>query len=274
MDRVDFRILAALHEDGLLSQAAIGRRVGLSGPAVANRLKRLRGDGILLGFRADIHPSVFGRKSTMHVLPGPFKARDVERALGLENVVWVAWKMDGGMTAMAYGPTDLSSLGDVETRISGDGRTTKPPSRLARRVLAATVRDPRAGRDVLAERTGLSPKTCAKHRDAAIAQKDLTILPRLGALHGEGAIVYHAAVFGGPSTDAVGAALKQAILIDQASDVQYWFCMAPDLISTRRRHRDVAALGAKLRVTMNRTLVQNDERLVTWLSPGASFGDG
>ena len=45
LDDVNLRLLAELQEDARLRCAELGRRVGLSAPAVAERLARLRGDG-------------------------------------------------------------------------------------------------------------------------------------------------------------------------------------------------------------------------------------
>lgn len=267
MDGVDFRILAALHQDGLMSQAALGRVVGLTAPAVANRLAKMTRQGVLQGFRADIHPALFGREGTMHVFAGPHDASDVDQALASKNVVWVAWKLDGSMTVMSYGEADLDALGTPQASMPGDRQHPRIPSPLARRVLAAVVREPRAGRDILAARTGLSPKTCAKHRDAALAQ-GLAIRPILGTLSGEGVVVFHVAIFGDAARAAIGAALQQAVLVNEGPGMQYWFCMAPDYATAIARQEAVRALGADVQVTMNRRLLQNDARLVAWLETG------
>ncbi|MGB0651770.1 MAG: winged helix-turn-helix transcriptional regulator [Thermoplasmatota archaeon] len=265
MDGLDFRILAALHEEGLASHAALGRQVGLTAPAVASRLQRLRDAGVLLGFRADLHPALFGTTSTLHALPGPHDEADAEAALALPGVVWVAQKLDRGLTVMAYGETDLDSIGHVARQMPGDGRPPAPPGRLARKVLAAVVTDPRAGRDRLARATGLSPKTCAKHREALMAEGLLSVLPVLGALSGEGAVVYHLAVFGDAPVAAVRHALVDAVLVNEAPGVQYWFCMASDLGSALARQGAVRELGLEAQMTLNRRLVQNDARLLRWL---------
>lgn len=265
VDGVDFRILAALHRDGTMSHAALGRTVGLTAPAVTNRLRRLRGAGILRGFRAALHPALFGRTGTMHVLPGPHGEADIDAALAAQNVVWVAWKIDGGMTVMAYGDADLQALGEVARTIPGERQPPRPPRPLAARVLAALVDDPRAGRDVLARRTGLSPKTCAKHRDALMEDGLLEVLPLLGNLSEGGAIVYNAAVFGRAPRQEVGAALSEGVLVHATPEVQYWFCMAPDYAAALQRQEAARRTGADVQVTMNRELRQNDARLQGWL---------
>ena len=60
LDAVNLRLLAELVEDARLSQAELGRRIGLSAPAVAERLGRLERDGVLRGYHADVAPVALG----------------------------------------------------------------------------------------------------------------------------------------------------------------------------------------------------------------------
>ena len=50
----------ALQQDARLSFAELGRRVGLSPPAVAERVRRMEEREILLGYRAVINPKMVG----------------------------------------------------------------------------------------------------------------------------------------------------------------------------------------------------------------------
>jgi Lrp/AsnC family transcriptional regulator, leucine-responsive regulatory protein len=54
------RILDELQRDGRLSLAELGRRVGLSPPAVAERVSRLERDGVITGCHARIDPRALG----------------------------------------------------------------------------------------------------------------------------------------------------------------------------------------------------------------------
>ena len=54
LDGVGWRILAELQEDARVSYTELGRRVGLSTPAVAERVRQLEAAGIVRGFRAEI----------------------------------------------------------------------------------------------------------------------------------------------------------------------------------------------------------------------------
>lgn len=54
LDRIDWKIIEELQQDARLSWAELGRRVGLTTPAVAERVHRLEKRGVIRGFHADI----------------------------------------------------------------------------------------------------------------------------------------------------------------------------------------------------------------------------
>jgi Lrp/AsnC family transcriptional regulator, leucine-responsive regulatory protein len=54
LDPVGWRILAALQESARLSFTELGRRVGLTGPAVAERVRRLEEAGVIRGYRVEL----------------------------------------------------------------------------------------------------------------------------------------------------------------------------------------------------------------------------
>jgi Lrp/AsnC family transcriptional regulator, leucine-responsive regulatory protein len=60
LDEANLRLLAELQQDARLSFAELGRRVGLSSPAVAERLGRLEESGVITGYRAQIDPRAVG----------------------------------------------------------------------------------------------------------------------------------------------------------------------------------------------------------------------
>jgi Lrp/AsnC family leucine-responsive transcriptional regulator len=61
MDGIDWRILAELQHDARLSQNEISRRVNLSAPAVAERVRRLVESGVLRGYAARVDLGALGR---------------------------------------------------------------------------------------------------------------------------------------------------------------------------------------------------------------------
>ena len=61
MDSTNWRVLAVLQQDARVSMAELGRRIGLSAPAVAERVRRLEDAGIIQGYRAIVNPRALGR---------------------------------------------------------------------------------------------------------------------------------------------------------------------------------------------------------------------
>jgi Lrp/AsnC family leucine-responsive transcriptional regulator len=60
LDAVDWRLLELLQEDARLGFAELGRRVSLSAPAVAERIRRLEEDGVLTGYHAEVDVAKLG----------------------------------------------------------------------------------------------------------------------------------------------------------------------------------------------------------------------
>jgi Lrp/AsnC family leucine-responsive transcriptional regulator len=73
LDSVNVQLLGALQEDPSATVAALARRVGMSAPAVAERLARLREAHVLLGFRVELDPKAVGLPiaAYIRVRPGP-----------------------------------------------------------------------------------------------------------------------------------------------------------------------------------------------------------
>jgi len=61
MDSTDREILGELMRNGRLSFRDLGAAVGLSANAAADRVRRLRRDGIITGFTATVDPGAAGR---------------------------------------------------------------------------------------------------------------------------------------------------------------------------------------------------------------------
>jgi Lrp/AsnC family leucine-responsive transcriptional regulator len=60
IDGLDRRILTQLQIDARMSLAELGRRVGLSAPAVAERVQRLEETGVITAYRAEVDPRALG----------------------------------------------------------------------------------------------------------------------------------------------------------------------------------------------------------------------
>ncbi|HWV22580.1 MAG TPA: Lrp/AsnC family transcriptional regulator [Thermomicrobiales bacterium] len=64
LDTLDERILSELQDNGRLTMKALAERVGLSSPAMIERVRRLEERGVLAGYRAIIDPHAIGRSLT------------------------------------------------------------------------------------------------------------------------------------------------------------------------------------------------------------------
>lgn len=60
LDEIDEAILTALIENGRTTTAELARKVGLSSPSVAERVRRLEDAGIIKGYSAIISPEAIG----------------------------------------------------------------------------------------------------------------------------------------------------------------------------------------------------------------------
>jgi Lrp/AsnC family leucine-responsive transcriptional regulator len=73
LDPTNRRILLELQSDARLSLAELGRRVGLSAPAVGERLGRLEREGVIAGYRAELDPRALGYElaAVLRIRPAP-----------------------------------------------------------------------------------------------------------------------------------------------------------------------------------------------------------
>lgn len=60
LDDLNQSIVTQLQADGRVTIAELGRRIGLSAPAVAERVARLESEGAIRGYRAEMDPGALG----------------------------------------------------------------------------------------------------------------------------------------------------------------------------------------------------------------------
>src|SRR3954467_12233985 len=60
LDAVDWALLEALQEDARLSFNELARRVHVSAPTVAQRVRRLEKSGVIVGYHAQVDPTAAG----------------------------------------------------------------------------------------------------------------------------------------------------------------------------------------------------------------------
>lgn len=67
LDQVDLKLLKLLAADARLSQRALARAIGMSAAAVSERVARLEGVGVIVGYHAAIDYAALDRTLTAHV---------------------------------------------------------------------------------------------------------------------------------------------------------------------------------------------------------------
>ena len=67
LDEIDRKILKELQEDARTSYAELGRRVGLTTPAVIERVRKLEDAGIITGYSAEIDTARIGLPITAFI---------------------------------------------------------------------------------------------------------------------------------------------------------------------------------------------------------------
>ena len=82
LDETNRRLLAELQLDARLSLAELGRRVGLSAPAVAERLQRMELAGVIRGYEVRVDPRALGYAlaAIIRVRPAPGQLVNVAEA--------------------------------------------------------------------------------------------------------------------------------------------------------------------------------------------------
>lgn len=56
MDNTDYKILEILQSDGRISMKELGKKVSLTSPAVAERVKKMEDSGLIMGYTALVNP--------------------------------------------------------------------------------------------------------------------------------------------------------------------------------------------------------------------------
>jgi Lrp/AsnC family transcriptional regulator, leucine-responsive regulatory protein len=127
LDDTNLGLLAELQDNARLSVAELGRRVGLSAPAVAERLARMEQDGVITGYRAEINPKALGYalSAVIRVRPMPGQVRRVaEVAVATPEVVDCRRITGEDCYILTAHVRSVEHLEEVIDRFVGHGQTT------------------------------------------------------------------------------------------------------------------------------------------------------
>jgi Lrp/AsnC family leucine-responsive transcriptional regulator len=90
LDDTNLRLLAELQSEPRLPMTELGRRVGMSAPAVTERIRRLEETGVIRGYQLDIDPAALGLPLTAYIRVRPnagYLPRVAELAQEIPEVV-------------------------------------------------------------------------------------------------------------------------------------------------------------------------------------------
>jgi Lrp/AsnC family leucine-responsive transcriptional regulator len=127
LDATNLRIVGELQGDARLSIAELGRRVGLSSPAVTERVRRLEAAGVITGYRATVDPRKLGYAFgvSIRIRPAPRRLADVAQLARDTPEVVECWRVTGDdcyvMTAYVR---DVEHLEQIIDAFAAYGQTT------------------------------------------------------------------------------------------------------------------------------------------------------
>ena len=117
LDEIDLRILGLLQEHCKTPLAKIGERVGLSAPAVIERIKKLEESGVIVGYRAMVDARKLGHDIGAFIgvlTTHPRGIRDVEEQIASRPEVLECHHVTGGYTLLLKVRTaDTSTLEEL-----------------------------------------------------------------------------------------------------------------------------------------------------------------
>jgi Lrp/AsnC family transcriptional regulator, leucine-responsive regulatory protein len=130
LDEIDVQILALLQEHCKMPLAKIGQRVGLSAPAVIERIKKLEEGGVITGYTALLDTRKLGCDVTAFIgvlTSHPGGIRDVEQQIESRPEVLECHHVTGGYTLLlkvkTANTTTLEELISHLRSIEGVSRT-------------------------------------------------------------------------------------------------------------------------------------------------------
>ncbi|WP_296048810.1 Lrp/AsnC family transcriptional regulator [uncultured Alteromonas sp.] len=116
IDHLDKAILTVLDNNARLSLAEIGKAVGLSGPAVGERMKALRHKGVIDGFgvRLDMRALGYSIQALVRIKPKSGQIRKVEKLISDEPRFMACDRVTGEDCLIArLALRDIAELDDI-----------------------------------------------------------------------------------------------------------------------------------------------------------------
>lgn len=127
IDEIDKKILTELQQDARTSYAELGRRVGLTTPAVIERVRKLEDAGIVTGYRVEIDPAKIGLPITAFIrmsITGVDYSHIIEVAEQSKEVLECHRGTGGDSFIMKVAVSSVEHLQELIDRLTPYGITT------------------------------------------------------------------------------------------------------------------------------------------------------
>ena len=127
LDAVNLRLLKELEADGRIALAELGRRIGLSAPAVAERVQRLERAGVIRGYHAELDPRALGFPvaAIVRIRPSPGRMQRIPEIARETPEVAECYRITGeDCYLMRLQLRSIDDLEDVLDRFTPYGLTT------------------------------------------------------------------------------------------------------------------------------------------------------
>jgi len=127
IDEIDRKIVRELQVDARVSYAELGRRVGLTTPAVIERVRKLEDAGVIVGYRAEIDTAKVGLAITAFVrmsITGVDYSHIIEVAEQSNEVLECHRGTGGDSFIMKVAVSSVEHLQEVIDRLVPYGITT------------------------------------------------------------------------------------------------------------------------------------------------------
>ena len=131
LDETGWRLLEELQENARLSYSELGLRVGLSSPAVAERMRRMEEAGLVTGYHAEVNLAALGLPVTAVIrlasIPGQNCSRTAAEVNAIPEVI-ECYRVTGSDAVIAT--VVATSVDHLETIIDGITQHGSPTTAL------------------------------------------------------------------------------------------------------------------------------------------------
>ncbi|MBN9390816.1 MAG: Lrp/AsnC family transcriptional regulator [Chloroflexi bacterium] len=121
LDETGWQLVCALQEDARLSYSELGQRVGLSAPAVSERVRKLEEAGVITGYHAQINRALVGLGVTaiirMGLNPSQTSAKALESIGQIPEVLECSRVLGNDSIVLKVGASSIEHLESLIDRL-------------------------------------------------------------------------------------------------------------------------------------------------------------